>query len=144
MDKHNLIKLDHKITYNDPDLHEKFNIIDEKEKLDLSDIIYKYDLISIFGLDDFLEEQIIEKIDNLYKLMIENEEIDKLCSNIYETINAHGVFSKINESQCFEKFMILFSYDNLHLFYPCICEFLDKGIISNEKIIALKNNVSKI
>jgi hypothetical protein len=144
MDKLNLIKLDHKITYNDPDLHEKFNITEEKQKLDLSDIIYKYDLLSIFGLDDFLEEQIIEKIDHLYKLMIENEEIDKLCSNIYETINAHGVFNKINENPSFEKFMILFSYDHLHLFYPCICEFLDKRTISNEKLIVLKNNISKI
>lgn len=129
MDKNNLIKLDHTITYNDPYLHEKFNITDEKEKDDLQDIIYKYDLISIFGLVDFLEEQIIEKIETLYKLMIQNEEIQSICS------------IAINETQEFENFMILFSYDHLHLFYPCICEFLDKGSISNEKIIALKNNI---
>jgi hypothetical protein len=129
MDKNNLIKLDHKITYNDPQLHEKFKITDEREKEDLQDIIYKYDLLSIFGLHDFLEEQIIEKIDNLYKLMIKNEEIQSICS------------IAINENQEFENFMILFSYDHLHLFYPCICEFLDKGNISNEIIEALKKNI---
>ena len=48
MDKNNLIKLDHKITYNDPYLHEQFKITDEKEKEDLHDVIYKYDLLSIF------------------------------------------------------------------------------------------------
>ena len=45
MDKNNLIKLDHKITYHDPHLHEKFKITDEKEKEDLHDVIYKYDLL---------------------------------------------------------------------------------------------------
>ena len=76
--------------------------------------------------------------------MIQNEEIKHICSNIQKTINAYGVFNKINENKEFETFMILFSYDHLHLFYPCICEFLDKGTIDNEKIITLKNNVSKI
>lgn len=132
MDKNNLVKLNHTITYNDPQLHVKFKITDEKEKEDLQDIIYKYDLISIFGLNDFIEEKIIEKINNLYDIMIRNKEIKYICSN------------KINEVSEFETFMILFSYDHLHIFYPCICEFLDKEIISNEKIIALKNNVSKI
>ena len=70
MDKNNLIKLDHKITYNDPYLHEQFKITDEKEKEDLHDVIYKYDLLSIFGLNDFLEEKILEKVETLYKLMI--------------------------------------------------------------------------
>lgn len=128
MDKNSLVVLDHKITYNDPVLHEKFEITNEKEKEDLHDIIYKYDLLSIFGLNDFLEEKIIDKIENLYKLMIQNEEVQSICSNT------------INENQEFENFMILFSYDHLHLFYPCICEFLGKGTISNEKIIALKNS----
>ena len=131
MDKNNLIKLDHKITYNDPYLHEQFKITDEKEKEDLHDVIYKYDLLSIFGLNDFLEEKILEKVETLYKLMIQNEELQSICSNA------------INENQEFENFMILFSYDHLHLFYPCICEFLDKGNISNERIIALKNNILK-
>ena len=79
-------------------------------------------MLSIFGLNDFLQEKIIEKIETLYKLMIQNEEIKHICNG-------------------FENFMILFSYDHLHLFYPCICEFLDKGNISNEKIEALKKNI---
>jgi hypothetical protein len=141
MDTNNLIKTNHNITYNDPNLHKKFNITDEKEKEELSDVIYKYDLISIFGLDDFLEEIIIEKMNNLYNIIIENSDIYNICSNIHDSTNAHGIFDKINKKENFQYFMVLFSYDNLYLFYPCICEFLDKGIISNEKIIALKNNL---
>jgi len=141
----NLIKLNHQITYNDPNLCEKFNIHhdNESEKDELSDVIYKYDLICIFGLEDFLEEIIIEKISNLYNIMIQNIEIQSICSIICDYVNkrACGVFNKINKEDNFEYFMVLFSYDNLHLFYPCICEFFDKGTISNDKIEALKNNI---
>ena len=142
-DKKNLINLNHKITYKDPNLYEKFNITGEKEKEDLSDVIYKYDLISIFALDDFLEEIIIEKINNLYSIMIQNKEIKVICSEIYKNININGLFKKINEDDNFVNFMVLFSYDNLHLFYPCICEFFDNGTISNEKLTDLKNNISE-
>jgi len=144
----NLINLNHKITYNDPNLCEKFNMNDknEREKEEISDLIFKYDLICIFGLEDFLEEIIIEKMSNLYDIMIQNKEIQTICSIIgdYVNKNATGVFNKINKDDKFEYFMVLFSYDNLYLFYPCICEFLDKGTISNEKIEALKNILKTI
>lgn len=139
----NTINLHHNITYNCPKLHEKFNIIDEEEKEQLRDVIYKYDLLSIFGLTDFLEEIIIEKISNLYNIMIENNEIKTICSLVDNSINAHGLFKKINENDNFEYFMVLFSYDNLYLFYPCICEFIETGTISDKKIIAIKNNIAK-
>ena len=141
-----LINLNHKITYNDPKLCDKFNItdvVDEREKEELSDLIFKYDLVSIFGLEDFLEEIIIEKMNNLYDIMIQNKEIQVICSSIAETVNVHGIFNKINKDDSFEYFMSLFSYDNLYLFYPCICDFLDKGNIANDKIEALQNNILK-
>ena len=142
-----IIKLQHNITYNDPKLYEKFNINhdNEREKEDLSDVIYKYDLICIFGLEDFLEEVIIEKMNNLYDNMIKNTEIQTICSNIRESVNKRscGVFNKINKEDNFEYFMVLFSYDNLHLFYPCVCEFLGKGTISSENIELLKSNIFK-
>ena len=148
IDKTSLIKLNHKITYNDPNLCEKFNLKNENpsEKEEISDLIFKYDLVSIFGLEDFLEEIIIEKMNNLYAIMIENKEIQTICSNIREYVNKNttGVFNKINKEDYFECFMMLFSYDNLHLFYPCICEFLDEGTISNDKIEALNSNILNI
>jgi hypothetical protein len=145
IDKTSLIKLNHQITYNDPKLCEKFRMNDknESEKEEIHDLIFKYDLICIFGLEDFLEEIIIEKMSNLYNIMIQNAELLTICSNIEDSINARGVFNKINKEDYFECFMVLFSYDNLYLFYPCICEFLDKGTISNEKIEALKKNILK-
>jgi len=130
-----LIKLDHKITYNDPDLARKFNITNEKDKEQLHDVIYKYDLISIFGLNDFLEEIIVEKINKIYSIMITNVDIQHICSSIEKNIYKE----KNNNENKLETFMILFSYDYLYLFYPCICEFIIKGSISSEKINLLTN-----
>jgi hypothetical protein len=119
-----LVNLNHKITYNDPLLAEKFNITDENEMEQLHDVIYKYDLISVFGLDDFLEDVIFEKIQKIYIIMIADVDIQKLCPDI-------------------ESFMILFSYDYLNLFYPCICEFITEGNITSEKITVLKKILTK-
>jgi hypothetical protein len=128
-----LINLNHKITYNDPTLSTKFNITDEKEQQQLHDVIYKYDLINIFGLHDFLEEIIIEKINKLYSVMITDADIKKICSTLQRNID-------MNNEDNYNCFMVLFSYDYLHLFYPCICEFINKGNISNEtKNVLLKN-----
>jgi hypothetical protein len=118
----NIVSLNHKITYSDPLLYKKFNIADDEEKEQLHDVIYKYDLLCIFGLDDFLEDIIVEKINKLYSIMVTDVNIQKICPNI-------------------EKFMILFSYDHLDLFYPCICEFIKQGSICNESLILLKKQL---
>jgi hypothetical protein len=142
-DINKIVKTNHKITYNDANLNEKFNIKheNENEKEELADLIYKYDLLSIFGLDDFLEEIILEKMANLYNIMVEYKEIYDICSNIHDCVSTNGLFDKITKDDKFQYFMVLFSYDNLYLFYPCICEFFEKGMISADKITKLKNNL---
>jgi hypothetical protein len=127
------INLDHIITYNDPLLCEKFNILDEKEDEQLHDIIYQYDLLRIFDLEDFLEDIINEKIKNLYNIMIKNDDVQVICSSLYKK----NIVSDNNEY--YESFIILFSYDYLHLFYPCICEFIIHGNINKNKQLLFQN-----
>lgn len=127
----NLIKLQHNITYNDKDLFNRYTIINLNEQEDFRNIIYKYDLICIFGLTDFLEEIINKKMFELYTIMIKNTDIENILIKMSANYSIH-------EENCFT---LLFSYDNLHLFYPCICEFLQKGTISFEKIEALEKNI---
>jgi len=131
----NIINFGHKVTYNDPNLFEKFHIIkDEKEQQQFRNIIYNYDLLMIFNLQDFLEEIINKKISQLHNIMIKNIEIRKLMTILADNT---GYGSK----DTLVTFMLLFSYDNLHLFYPCICEFLEKGIINIDKLENIKNNI---
>ena len=127
------IKLDHKITYNEIDLFNKFTTINIEEQEQFRNIIYKYDLICIFGLNDFLEDIINEKISILYEKMIVNKEIERLT---YKLAKMHN-----NSDDTEIGFMLLFSYDNLHLFYECIRDFLQTTNISIENIEALKKNI---
>jgi hypothetical protein len=127
-----LIKIGHSVTYNDPKLFEKFYITEQEDKEQFRNVIYNYDLLMIFNLQDFLEEIINEKINKLHDLMIKNEEIKQLVTEL--TIS-------LNQNDTTIGFMLFFSYDNLSLFYPCICEFLEKGMISDDKLNPLKNNI---
>jgi hypothetical protein len=127
----NLIKLQHNITYNDKDLFNKYTIINLKEQEDFRNIIYKYDLICIFGLTDFLEEIINKKMFELYTIMIKDINIENILIKMSANYSIH-------KENCFT---LLFSYDNLHIFYPYICDFLENGAISIEKIEALEKNI---
>ena len=127
------IKLDHKITYNEIDLFNKFSLIKIGEQEQFRNIIYKYDLICIFGLTDFLEDIINEKISILYDKMIQNKDIERLTYKLAKTHN--------NSDDTEIGFMLLFSYDNLHLFYECIRDFLQTTKISIENIEALEKNI---
>jgi len=127
------IKIGHVVTYNDPNLFEKFHIIkDKEEQQQFRNIIYNYDLLMIFNLEDFLEEVINEKINKLYKIMIKNGEIKQIVTELTNSLN---------QTDTMVGFMLLFSYDNLALFYPCLCEFLEKGSISFDKLESIKNNI---
>jgi hypothetical protein len=127
------IKIGHVVTYNDSNLFEKFNIIKEaEEQQQFRNVIYNYDLLMIFNLEDFLEDIINEKINHLHDLMIKNEEIKKMVTELSNSLK---------QIDTMVGFMLLFSYDNLALFYPCICEFLEKGMISDDKLNPLKNNI---
>ena len=128
-----LINLDHKITYNEINLFDKFSVINIEDQEQFRNIIYKYDLISIFGLNDFLEEVINEKISILYDKMIQNKDIERLTNKLAKIHN--------NSDDTEIGFMLLFSYDNLYLFYECIREFLQTSNISIENIEALERNI---
>jgi hypothetical protein len=133
----NIINFGHKITYNDPNLFEKFDIIkDEEEKQQFRNIIYNYDLLMIFNLQDFLEEIVNEKISQLHDAMIKNNEFRKFITTLADNASYGS-----KDTNILVTFMLLFSYDNLHLFYPCICEFLEKGIINKDKLENIKNNI---
>jgi hypothetical protein len=130
----NIIKFGHNITYNDPNLFEKFHVTEKEEQDQFRNVLYNYDLLMIFNLQDFLEEIINKKINELHDTMIKNIDFKNFIASLtYKTCYA--------SKDTVVTFMLLFSYDNLYLFYPCICEFLEKGIVNIDKLEAIKNNI---
>jgi hypothetical protein len=134
----NLINLEHNITYNDINLFNRYPVFIPEEQEQFRNIIYKYDLLSIFSLTDFLEDIIDNKISELYTLMIKNKEIENLS---YKLSKKYNEFDKMYDCSKENGFIILFSYDYLHLFYPCIVDFIKNNSIDKNNISLLENYI---
>jgi len=122
-------------SYNDSDvfLESELEILNNHEKQFVRDALYRRDLCNIFKIDDqcFDEKAITNIINDLYA-NINGEKFLESCitkvSNIF--------FSNDLELG----FLVLFSFDYLHLVHPCISEFIETGKIndSNESLLELK------
>lgn len=122
-------------SYNDSDvfLESESEILNDDEKQFVRDALYRRDLCNIFKIeDDLFDEKLVTTIiSNLYKNMngkrFLKSCITKVSSNFFSNDLELG-------------FLILFSFDYLHLVHPCISEFIETGKISdsNESLIKLK------
>ena len=122
-------------SYNDSDvfLESELEILNNHEKQFVRDALYRRDLCNIFKIDDqcFDEKAITNIISTLYS-SINGEKflescIIKVSSNFFSSDLELG-------------FLILFSFDYLHLIHPCISEFIEIGKIidSNDSLLELK------
>ena len=122
-------------SYNDSDvfLESELEVLNEDEKNFVRDALYRRDICNIFHIDDqnFNENTINDNISKLYK-KINGEKFLESCIEKVSTI-----FISNDVELCF---LILFSFEYLHLLHPCICEFIETGKInkSNESLIELK------
>ena len=98
------------------------SIIDEDEMIDdISDSLYKVELLRVFDLEEFDE-------------LVINKKVNELCAKLSE----HSEFSKImliaagkmlSEDLC-TGLMLLFSYHTFFLVHLCICDYLNNGKIN--------------
>lgn len=122
-------------SYNDSDvfLESESEILNDDEKQFVRDALYRRDLCNIFKIeDDLFDEKLVTTIiSNLYKNMngkrFLKSCITKVSSNFFSNDLELG-------------FLILFSFDYLHLVHPCISEFIETGKISdsNDSLVKLK------
>jgi hypothetical protein len=96
---------------------------------------YQTDILSIFGMETFDEEKIMDVLDTIYTKVKNNEHI-KRCMN---TINAN-MFSHSDQDMFEYSFIIMYSYEYLYVTHPCICDLLLRGEISETNV----NNLLKI
>jgi len=131
------------ITYNYYDKQFKENnekqnndldLIDQEDMTDdISETLYRAELLGVFGLEEF-DDKVI------------NLEVMNLCSQL----SAHTEFAELmlkaaakmlTEDLC-TGLMVLFSYDSFFLLHRCICDFLKTGIINTETLDALKKSLN--
>ena len=123
------------VCYIDSDVFLETDEINDAEKTFIRSCIYRQDLLNIFGLEDFVETTINHKISKLLKLL-------KYHSGLLECMLIAS--EAMSEEDALSGLMILFSFDFLHLAHPCICEYIESGKITPEKLDKLKTEVDKI
>jgi hypothetical protein len=123
---------EYKCIYNKDDLFIDSDNLSEENKSLIRDELYRNDILHIFQLEEYNEEFLSKKFDDLY-YKISN--CDQIMNCISSLMNEYYGF---NEDKKFG-IIFLFTYDNLYLFHPCISDYLLDGVIKEENW----NNVKK-
>lgn len=123
------------ISYMDSDVFIETDEVNDAEKIFIRNCIYRQDLLNIFGLEEFVDKTINNKISKLLKLL-------RYHSDLYDCMLIAA--KAMSEEDGLSGLMILFSFDYLHLTHPCICEYIKTGSIVQEKIDQLKTELDKI
>jgi hypothetical protein len=118
--------------YQATDIFFETDVVTEEEKDFIKNAIYRNDFLYIFNIDDFVEDEINRCIKDLHDKLKDCKELNELMSFL---ASKYGSIDK--------EFglMLLFSYDFLYLTHPCICDFLENGIISKTNLIHLEQHV---
>lgn len=120
--------------YEDETVFEK----NELEKLSENDIyyikneLYKMDILNIFELQEFDNNIINEKLENIYNKIKNHNELNKIISKLSAYYFSEDKLLGL---------MILFSYDFLYLFYPCLTEYLKNTVISDNNLKKLEKAI---
>jgi len=117
-------------TYNTSNIFLDTDDITEDDKHFIRNTIYRQELLNIFNLIEFSDEDFLKVIEELYlqiKLSTQLQFYIIQLSNLYMTNDS--IFG----------LMILYSFDYLYLTHICVSEFLQKGIISQINIQQLDN-----
>ena len=94
------------------------------------DELYREDIVNIFELAEFDEEEIVKTLDTIYDKFKNDKLFNDLLVNI-NSVNKHDCF---NVDDLVFVFIIMYSYDYLYLIHPCVCDLINFGEISPEHL----------
>ena len=115
--------------------HIDLDLIDQEDMTDdISDALYRSELLGVFGLEEF-DDKVI------------NLEVMNLCTQLsahteFAVLMLKAAAKMLSEDLC-TGLMVLFSYDSFFLLHRCICQYLKTGIITAETLDALTESLAK-
>jgi hypothetical protein len=102
----------------------------EKDKEEFQDAYYRYELLSILGLEEYDEKELVAAVSDLYEKI-------KDCTELKECmLKLAANFMSLDEEL---GLMFFFAYDYMYLSHICISEFLETGKITEDNIVRLKS-----
>ena len=131
----------HICTYCDDNIfsEKEKNILKQYEQDTVLNCLYRNDLLYIFDLDDINDFDNFHK--RLFKLYEKIKDNDFILSCIKKLNEKYNIFEDVSEKNEMLGVLVLYSFDYLYLIHPCVCEFLDTGIISDKNVNLLKEKV---
>ena len=108
--------------------------LSENEKYFINDSLYRNDILNIFNLEEFDETEINNCINKIYEKIKNYDDLKPVLKKL-----AAFFFSE----DCELGILLMFSYDYLEHTHPCMCEFLETGKISVDKLDKLKDVINK-
>jgi len=116
-------------TYNSPEVFLDTDNVTNEEKDFIRDTLYKTELLDILGIEEFDETKTNIVMHDLYQKLEDCLELKECMTKL-----ANKFLSEDLELGL----MLLFSYDYMYLSHICICEYLEKGQITENNINNLK------
>jgi hypothetical protein len=108
--------------------------LSDNEKYFVNDSLYRNDILNIFNLEEFNELVINNCINKIYEKVKNYDDLKPILKKL-----AGFFFSE----DCELGILLMFSYDYLEYSHPCMCEFLETGKISYDKLNKLKDFINK-
>jgi hypothetical protein len=99
--------------------------VSEHEKYLIQHKLYKQDILSIFGLDEFDETELNINVHKLYELITPNEKLTSIA------LKAAALVMSMDEEL---GFLVLFSFDYLYVTHDCIKDLLKSGSITDKNM----------
>ena len=121
-------------TYQNKDifLEEEEKLLSQEEKDFILNCLYRNDLLYIFNIEDFEKEYKKQLFDELYEKVKPNSFFLSCIKKLAKDFN--------NETEEFGV-VLLYSFELLYLAHPCVSEFLETGLVSQENMNLLKEKV---
>jgi hypothetical protein len=113
---------------------EEEETLSENEKYFVNDSLYRNDILNIFNIENFDEKEINNCINKIYEKIKNYDDLKPILKKL-----AGFFFSE----DCELGILLMFSYDYLEHSHPCMCEFLETGKISDDKLNKLKDVINK-
>jgi len=120
----------------------------EQDVLDICSKLYRDEILSVFNIEEFSDEKINSGMKYVYNIMMMNEKFKKLINDLEEIYFREFIENKqnITEKQESIREIILMTLFSQHVFYithKCICQQIELGIIDEELLVELRQNLVK-
>lgn len=122
-------------TYHTPEVFLETDEITDNEKEFVRNVLYRQELLDIFGKEDFNENEISKSINELYTKLTTCKELIECMRKLAEKF----ISQEDNEEL---GLFILFSYDFMHLTHLCVSDFLENGKLTNNNALNLIKVIS--